>query len=135
MRTSLLASVVLVPVLAHADPRAICLESTIRDGDKTLSSPTVLALDGTPTSIVIASDGLQLALGLTARARGDHVALDIAYDEKARGVGVWTTRSLSTHVVVKDREPVTLSMPSRQLVITPKTRTAAGSDRCSRAGA
>jgi hypothetical protein len=95
----------------------------------------VLALDGKPTSIVIASDGLQLALGLTARARGDHVALDIAYDEKARGVGVWTTRSLSTHVVVKDREPVTLSMPSRQLVITPKTRTAAGSDRCSRAGA
>jgi hypothetical protein len=69
MRTSLLASVVLVPVLAHADPRAICLESTIRDGDKTLSSPTVLALDGKPTSIVIASDGLQLALGLTARTR------------------------------------------------------------------
>ncbi|HTR51428.1 MAG TPA: hypothetical protein VMJ10_12020 [Kofleriaceae bacterium] len=136
MKIFVMAAFVLVPTLAHADPRVIRIETTISDGAKTLSSPTLLVLEGAPATFKTTGGDTTLELGFTARLQSGQVALDIRYDEKTRqGVGTWTTRSLSTHAVVKDCEPITIAMSDRHLVITPRTRTAAGSDRCSRAGA
>ena len=137
MRILCVVALACSPSLAYGDPRQVCIEATIRDDGKTLSSPTLIALEGEPASFQVGSPDMTLKLAFTARLQSGAVALDIAYNEKSRpdAKGAWTTRSFTSRAVVKDRDSITIELPSREIVITPRTRTAAGSDRCSRAGA
>ncbi len=116
--------------LMHGPPqsRSVCIEATISDGKDTLSRPVVMvALDGERAQVVISSTEMTLELAVTARVFGHLVALDASYKENSAG----KTRALSTREVVNDRQPATLVLPDRQVVITP-TRMGLGHDRCSR---
>jgi hypothetical protein len=107
--------------VAPPDP-AICVSATITDAATTLSSPVVQARDGERSSVEVGMADRVLDLAVTPHHRGAMTALDVSYTERTRAAaGAWTTRSLTTRAITPDRQPVTLTLPDRRVVLTPKT--------------
>jgi hypothetical protein len=120
-------------IVPAAPAPQICVATTIADAaGTTLSAPVMLAVDGDKAKMQVVDPDRTLALAVTPHAHDGHIALDVSYDERSRGAGgTWTTHTLSTHAIAVDRQPVTLGLPDRHIVITP-SQMGVGGNPCSR---